>query len=140
VRILFVCTGNICRSPMAEAFAGAAAPHVVACSAGTGTEDGRPASAGAISVMHELGIDLTAHRSRTLATALGGGKRPDIIYALEPNHAAALRSRYPEVADRVAVLRPDGKGVPDPYGDDLEVYRSARDAIRAAVTERVPQW
>jgi len=126
---------------MAEGFARALAPQVSAASAGIEAEAGSPASDGATLAMQDVGIDISDHRSRTIAQALGAGaEAPDLIFALEPIHAAAILRRHPSLAGRVHLLRTDGKGVADPHTGNGDDYERARDEIRDAVAARATQW
>ena len=138
MKILFVCTGNTCRSPMAAALAEQASPGVTAASAGTHTYEGRPASVESIAAMSEIGIDLSHHRSRSVEVALA--EQPDLIYALGTDHLSTIVAAHPDLADRVHVLKTDGTSVEDPIGQDLDVYRTTRDEIAEAVRERTSEW
>jgi L-threonylcarbamoyladenylate synthase len=149
--VLFVCTGNTCRSPLAAALArqataqrlGVAVDEVLAhgyafASAGTSTIDGLPASDGSLAAGAEVGLDLTAHLSRPIDRQLA--LRASRIYCLGSGHRRALLAELPEVADKVALLRGDQLDIADPYGGDLPRYRRARDEIRAAVGARRMDW
>ncbi len=127
--ILFVCTANICRSPMAEAlFADWVKRnrppgewHVA--SAGTWAEDGLPASENAVTVMAERGLDLARHRSRAVSEPLLA--RASLVLCMTASHAEALRAEFPQHTGRVKQvselvgLKFD---VLDPYGGPLEGY------------------
>ena len=146
-RILLVCTGNICRSPLAAALLTKALSdrdlHLVyVSSAGTGAWDGAPASEGAYLVALERGLDLSGHRARLLTRELV--EESDLILTMARHH----RARVDELGGdgRVFVLGEfagrsgDDAEVSDPFGGDLEVYRetcSELEALIVAVVERL---
>lgn len=102
-------------------------------SAGTNTHSRIEPSEGTRRVMDELGIDLSSHRSRSVWEV---GADADVIYALSREHLDAMTARWPDRADAIHLLRLDEGSIADPYGLDLESYRSARDEIEAAIRER----
>ena len=138
--VLFVCTGNICRSPMAEALAARhhAAPDVSFASAGTGGLPGRSASPSAVRVMSEVGIDLTGHVSQDVFTAIT--ETPDLIYCMTEGHRDRLRTLRPEWSARILLLDPNGVSIDDPYGLDDNTYRRVRDEISQALATRSQEW
>ncbi|MBQ9515046.1 MAG: low molecular weight phosphatase family protein [Ruminococcus sp.] len=142
-KILFVCTGNTCRSPMAAAIFNSLAAEkgldYVAESAGVAAVGDRPASANAIKAMAELGIDLSSHRTRflpaldlneySLFVALND-EHADILRSIGiPDHLLRLLRRAPN-PDDIYDLR---QGIVDPYGGDINAYRKCRDEIIGAV-------
>lgn len=110
IRLLFVCSGNICRSPAAEALARALAPEfglaVEVGSAGTLRIEGQPANPYMTKVgLREYGIDLRAHRSRGLTRELID--RADLVLTMETHHAVSARELAPDAPlDRIRPLGP----------------------------------
>jgi protein arginine phosphatase len=142
--ILFVCTGNICRSPLAaallqRALAERGAQGIDVSSAGTGAWDGAPVSEGAYLVGLEQGLDLSAHRARLLTHDLV--EHSDVILTMARHH----RARVDELggAGHVFVLGEyagrtgDGAEVSDPFGGDLNVYRDTCVELAALVATAV---
>ncbi len=136
MRILFVCTGNTCRSAIADAIARKVAVEraladVEVASAGTSAWDGAPASDGALLVGMERGFDLGQHRSQTLTRQLVHDA--DLVLAMGPHHLERIEALggagkaylLTDFASRGAISRP----VNDPIGGELDVYRATADEL-----------
>ena len=131
VRILFVCTGNTCRSPMAAALFNAAGPvRARAESAGLAARDGEPMSSRAREVLAELGIAAADFRSRRITDA--AATAADLIVGLTAAHCREIVRKFPQCADKTIPLAADGD-VPDPFGGDAAVYRRCLEQMRPAV-------
>jgi len=147
-KILFICAGNICRSPMAEGLLkrlllDTPIDSMEIGSAGLIALPGNHASFNALRVAQENSIDLEEHRARLVTSDLLASA--DLILVMEPRHRQALASRHPEAAEKILLLRQfarygsQERGINDPYGLSLEAYRFCFQDISECV-ESLHEW
>src|SRR4051812_7332120 len=139
--VLFVCTGNVCRSPMAEgifrhAVQGRGDFRVL--SAGLGAVDGHAPSPYAVQAVRELGIDISSQRSRMLTPELVA--QSDFIFGMTHNHIDSVMLLYPQAAEKTFLLREFDdtldffeKDISDPIGGSYDIYLDCRDQIEQGI-------
>ena len=143
--ILFVCTGNICRSPMAEALFRRAVKDrgdYRVRSAGVGALNGQPPSLHAVRALQDLGLDMSGQRSRQLTRELV--QEADYVFGMTHGHVDAVSMLYPQATEKVFLAcefdeatGPFDKEILDPIGGSYEVYVRCRDQIENAIPSMI---
>ncbi|SYZ73106.1 Low molecular weight protein-tyrosine-phosphatase YwlE [Candidatus Zixiibacteriota bacterium] len=130
-RVMFVCTGNTCRSPMAEGglrklLENRGIDNIEVFSSGTAAASGFPATAYAIEASRIWEADITGHHSRPLTAELI--ERADLILAMTPQHCYDIIRMLPEARGKIFLLKNfpapgcEGEGIADPIGGSLDMY------------------
>lgn len=146
--IVIVCTGNTCRSPMAEALMRRLVAERLGCStgeveargvmivsAGVSAAPGGCAAAEAIETMRQRGLDITCHETQPLTDKLV--RHADLLLALTSGHRQQIVRRWPEAAPRTMTVRVDQGDIEDPIGGPPEVYQQCAAEIEEALRQRV---
>jgi len=148
--ILFVCTGNTCRSSMAEAMFKELikdideAGDLKILSAGTWAIPGQKASKNAIEALVEKNIDLSNHTSKPLTREMV--EEADLILTMTQNHKMQILQRLPHVKEKIYTLKEfvyekaDDVNISDPYGQNIEVYKACADEIEEALKKAIGKY
>jgi len=139
-RVLFVCTGNLCRSPMAEyilqrELSDRGADDVLVESAGTFAMEGNPAARKAVKEMEKQGIDMSGHRARALTRRML--EEADVVVVMEKQHELTALALMPDAGEKIVLMGKlvdgrDNHEIPDPYGSDEEFFSQTCDLIKKA--------
>lgn len=136
-RVLFVCTGNSCRSVMAKAMlekfirqSSGLSDRIKVDSAGTGAFLGIPAAENTIQVLKEEGVDVSDHKGKGITDELL--KKTDMIFVMERRHRDIILNKMPAAETKVKLLK-EGSDIPDPIGRSLDEYRSVLKVIKNQV-------
>jgi L-threonylcarbamoyladenylate synthase len=140
--VLFVCTGNTCRSPMAAGFFQSSLPEtkgdalpVRVISAGVNAEDGEYADQMAIEAMREVHIDISRHRTRNLNINMIDSA--DWIFTMTQSQKDCILALMPSCEKRIKTLSKNGDDIPDPMSKSKECYRQVRDKIASCLRDVV---
>ncbi len=140
--VLFICTGNICRSPMAEGlfrdYAKKNSSDFVVKSAGVGAQNGLSPSENSVQAMSDIGIDITEQNSQIVTAGLV--KEANIIIGMTQGHVDMVNLMFPEATEKTFILGEFDQSIPlhereiaDPIGGSYEVYSLCRDQIKEGI-------
>lgn len=131
--IMMVCVGNICRSPIAEAFLKHEQPELNVYSSGISALVGKGADPQSIKIMAEKGIDITQHRAQQINSVLVSAA--DLILVMEAKQMSAIHAKFPEARGKVHLLGKwnENQEVLDPFQKDEKAFYKAAQIIETGI-------
>lgn len=129
MKLLFICTGNTCRSPLAAGYAKTLA-GMEADSCGLAAVSGAAATEQAVAVAQEYGFDLSLHRAKPVTAE--AVRWADRIFVMSPQHRVLLTQLFPQAQDKISVLH-----IADPYGGNVDTYRTCMKQIVTALEKEL---
>ncbi|MDT0001546.1 low molecular weight protein arginine phosphatase [Listeria cossartiae subsp. cayugensis] len=133
MNILFVCTGNTCRSPLAEKILQNLRPDLDVRSAGTRALDGDAISENSRQILTQMNLPTTHTAEKITQNDIDWA---DQIYVMTQSHQAELKSIFQKASDKIQLISEDGTDIPDPYGGPIEQYEITYYELKSAISER----
>jgi protein-tyrosine-phosphatase len=128
-----VCTGNTCRSPLAQVIAQRLHPDWEVRSAGVAADSGSPAAAHSRQLAQQMGLSLEDHRAQAVTPELVAWA--DQILCMTASHLRQLKQAFPEAGEKARTL---GDEIPDPYGQSLAAYQRCAEQLESALLAESP--
>ncbi|MBC2136738.1 low molecular weight protein arginine phosphatase [Listeria innocua] len=133
MNILFVCTGNTCRSPLAEKILQNMRPDLEVRSAGTRALDVDTISENAREILLQMNLP-GAHAAKKITEA--DIDWADEVYVMTKNHQAELKSIFPAASNKIQLISEDETDITDPFGGPIEQYEITYYELKSAISER----
>ncbi|MBF2589823.1 low molecular weight protein arginine phosphatase [Listeria marthii] len=133
MNVLFVCTGNTCRSPLAEKILENLRPDLDVRSAGTRALDGDAIAENSRQILTQMNLPTTHTAKKITQNDIDWA---DQIYVMTQSHQAELKSIFQKASDKIQLISEDGTDIPDPYGGPIEQYEITYYELKSAISER----
>ncbi|HBN5083279.1 TPA: low molecular weight protein arginine phosphatase [Listeria innocua] len=133
MNILFVCTGNTCRSPLAEKILQKMRPDLEVRSAGTRALDGVTISENSREILLQMNLP-GEHAAKKITEA--DIDWADEVYVMTKNHQAELKSIFPAASNKIQLISEDETDITDPFGGPIEQYEITYYELKSAISER----
>ena len=130
---MMVCVGNICRSPIADAYLKTRCPEINVFSSGLGALVGKPADNKSVELMKIRGIDISSHRAQQINSALVA--KSDLILTMQQEHVDFIHERFPSSMGKVYLIGKwlNNREIMDPFGGDIADFKKSSEIIFAGI-------